>query len=265
MTPPQTSSDNVPTPSSRLNGAVALITGGGRGIGRAIAERLAQDGASLVLADRNGARDAAQAIGGDALGISCDVSDEASVQALFDEIREQHGRLDIVVNNAGISPRVNGRKSLVENTSLAMWRETLDVNLTGTFLISRGAIPLLKESKRGRIINIGSIAARMRNQYTSSYYATSKAGMLGFSRVLAGELAASGITVNYVAPTRIATELAKTYRKPEEIDAFYNAAVPLGRVGVPSDVSNVVSFLASAEAGYITGAVIDVNGGQYMA
>ena len=264
MTTTQTSLDNVAASIARLNGAVALVTGAGRGIGRAIAERLAHDGASLILADRNGARDAAQAIGGDVLSVSCDVSDEASVQVLFDEIRKQRGRLDIVVNNAGISPRVNGRKSLVENTSLAMWRETLDVNLTGTFLISRGAIPLLKESKRGRIINIGSIAARMRNQYTSSYYATSKAGMLGFSRVLAGELAVSGITVNYIAPTRIATDLAKTYSRSEEIDAFYSAAVPLGRVGVPTDVSNIVAFLASAEAAYITGAVIDVNGGQYM-
>ncbi|HWK97278.1 MAG TPA: SDR family NAD(P)-dependent oxidoreductase [Pseudolabrys sp.] len=249
----------------RLDGAVALVTGAGGGIGRAVADRLAQEGATLVLADRSGAAAAAQSLGGDTLGIKCDVSVEGDVAAMFDRIRSERGRLDIVVNNAGISPRVNGRKSLVEDTSLEMWRMTLDVNLTGTFLVSRGAIPLLKQSSQGRIINMGSIAARMRNQHTSSYYATSKAGMLGFSRVLAGELAAFGITVNYVAPTRIATDLARTYSNPGEIDAFYNAAIPLGRVGMPADVASVVAFLASPEAAYLTGAVIDVNGGQYMA
>jgi 3-oxoacyl-[acyl-carrier protein] reductase len=248
----------------RLDGAVALVTGAGRGIGRAIAERLAADGASIVMADRSGAREAAAALSGDTLGLRCDVSDESDVASMFEAIQNRRGRLDIVVNNAGISPRVNGRKSLVENTSLEMWRQTIDVNLTGTFLVSRGAIPLLRASRRGRIINIGSIAARMRNQHTSCYYATSKAGMLGFSRVLAGELAASKITVNYVAPTRIATDLARTYSNPAEIDAFYNTAIPLGRVGVPADVANAVAFLASPEADYITGAVIDVNGGQYM-
>lgn len=249
----------------RLEGAVALVTGGGRGIGRVIAERLAREGATLVLADRSGASDTADSIGADTLVVKCDVSVERDVAAMFDEIRAEKGRLDIVVNNAGISPRVNGRKALVQDTSLEMWRMTLDVNLTGTFLVSRGAIPLLKQSTQGRIINMGSIAARMRNQHTSSYYATSKAGMLGFSRVLAGELASSGITVNYVAPTRIATDLAQTYSNPGEIDAFYNAVIPLGRVGTPSDVASVVAFLASPEAAYLTGAVIDVNGGQYMA
>lgn len=248
----------------RLDGAVALVTGAGRGIGLAIAERLALAGATLVLADRSGSREAANAFSSETLFIECDVSNERDVADMFKEIRGEIGRLDIVVNNAGISPRVNGRKALVEDTPLDIWRATLDVNLTGTFLVSRGAIPLLKQSAKGRIINIGSIAARMRNQHTSCYYATSKAGMLGFSRVLAGELAVHGITVNYVAPTRIATDLAKTYSNPGEIDAFYNAAIPLGRIGLPSDVASVVAFLASPEAAYLTGAVIDVNGGQFM-
>lgn len=249
------------------HGRVALITGAGRGIGRAIAERLARDGMTLILADRQGksAQQAAEELGNPAnLAVTCDVTQENEIRSLFETIERRFSGLDILINNAGISPRVNGKKSLVEDTSLEMWRQTLDVNLTGTFLMCRGAIPLLKRGARGRIVNIGSIAARMRNQHTSSYYAASKAGMLGFSRVLAGELASSNITVNYVAPTRIATDLAKTYSNPEAMDQFYNQAIPLGRIGSPGDVANVVAFLVSPDADYITGAVIDVTGGQFM-
>ncbi len=254
----------------RLAGRVALVTGGGKGIGLAIAQRLAREGASVAISDKQGgsASGSAESIAAehkvDTLAMTGDISRENDVEAMLGKVGERFGRLDILVNNAGISLRVDGRKSLVEDTPVDIWRQTMDVNLTGTFLVTRAAIPLLKQSRYGRVINIGSMAGRVSSQFTACYYAASKAGIIGFSRVLARELAPFGITVNTVAPTRIDTDMAKTFSNLESVENAYLDAIPLRRIGQPVDVANCVAFLASDEAAFMTGGIIDLTGGQYM-
>ncbi len=198
------------------------------------------------------------------VAMELDVCSEASVCALFDAIDSRFGRLDVLVNNAGIAPRVNGKKALVENTSLDMWNSTLATNLTGTFLVTRSAISLMKRGAWGRIINMSSRAARTRSNLASAYYAASKAGVIGFTRILADEVGPFGITANSVAPTRIATPMALTVADPGKIDAEFLAETPMRRLGQPADVSAVVAFLASEQAGFISGAILDVTGGQFM-
>jgi len=248
---------------------IALVTGANQGIGWAIAQRLAADGMTVVV---NGKRpdavaEAARKLtaeGGHAVGIAADVAQEQAVAGLFDEIRNRLGGLDVVVNNAGIALRTAGRKARVEDTPFEFWERTLAVNLTGAFLVCRAAIPLMKERGGGRIINMASQAGRMDTGFGSAYYATSKAGLIGFSRVLAGEVGAYGITVNCVSPGRIKTAMAASFANADTVDQQYIARTPLARVGVPADVVGAVSFLASDEASFITGTVIDITGGFFM-
>jgi len=248
---------------------VALITGANQGIGYAVAQRLAADGMKVVI---NGQRadavaKAAQTLaesGADAIGLVADVSKEDAVSRMFEEIQSRYGRLDVVFNNAGIAPRIAGRKAKVEDTPLEFWERTLAVNLTGTFLVSRAAIPLMKARRWGRIINMSSQAGRMNTGFGSAYYAASKAGVLGFARMLAGEVGEYGITVNSVTAGRIKTAMAGTFANPDEIDRQYIVRTPMGRVGVPDDVSAAVAFLASDAASFITGAILDITGGFFM-
>ena len=248
---------------------VALITGANQGIGYAVAQRLAADGMRVVI---NGQRadavaKAAQTLaesGADAIGLVADVSKEEAVARMFEEIQSRCGRLDVVFNNAGIAPRIAGRRVRVEDTPLEFWERTLAVNLTGTFLVSRAAIPLMKARRWGRIINMSSQAGRMNTGFGSAYYAASKAGMLGFARMLAGEVGEYGITVNSVTAGRIKTAMAGTFANPDEIDQQYIVRTPMGRVGVPDDVSAAVAFLASDAASFITGAILDITGGFFM-
>ena len=248
---------------------VALITGANQGIGYAVAERLAGDGMIVVV---NGQRADAVAkaagslteAGAVAIGLAADVSDEHAVSRMFDDIRARFGRIDVVVNNAGMSPRIAGRKAKVEDTPFEFWERTLAVNLTGAFLVSRAAIPLMKKRRWGRIINMSSQAGRMNTGFGSAYYSASKAGLIGLSRVLAGELGEYGITVNCVAPGRIKTAMAATFANADDVDQQYIARTPLRRVGTTDDVVAAVSFLASDAASFITGTVIDITGGFYM-
>ena len=248
---------------------VALITGANQGIGYAVAQRLAADGMRVVI---NGQRadavaKAAQTLaesGADAIGLVADVSKEEAVARMFEEIQSRCGRLDVVFNNAGIAPRIAGRRVRVEDTPLEFWERTLAVNLTGTFLVSRAAIPLMKARRWGRIINMSSQAGRMNTGFGSAYYAASKAGILGFARMLAGEVGEYGITVNSVTAGRIKTAMAGTFANPDEIDQQYIVRTPMGRVGVPDDVSAAVAFLASDAASFITGAILDITGGFFM-
>jgi NAD(P)-dependent dehydrogenase (short-subunit alcohol dehydrogenase family) len=251
------------------NRRIALVTGASRGIGRAIAERLARDGHFVVL---NGAgrepleRAAAEIVsgGGQAMAVPADVSDESSVGQMFDVIEARFGRLDILINNAGISPRVDGKKPTVETTPVEHWVRTIAVNLTGPFLVSRAAVPLMRRRGWGRIVNIGSQAGRMNTGFGSAHYSASKAGLLGFSRVLAGEVGEYGITVNCVAPGRIKTDMAATVSGVEEMYKAYIQRTPAGRIGETSDVVPAVAFLVSEEASFITGAIIDITGGFFM-
>lgn len=251
-------------------GKVALVTGATAGLGYDIVKRLAQDGYTVVAtatSDKNCQKILASAQTEGLQGIHAlplNVTSEESVQKLIRSLDEQFGRLDVLVNNAGVALRVNGKKSLVVDTPLADWQRTLDTNLTGTFLVSKHAIPLMQKHKWGRIINMSSRAARTRTILAGSHYAASKAGILGFSRILADEVAAYGITVNCVAPTRISTPMAQSVSNPAEMDARFIAETPVGRLGVPQDVSAVVSFLASEEASFLTGIIVDISGGQFM-
>lgn len=249
---------------------VALVTGASSGIGLDIAHRLTNDGLTVILTATQLATSERVVASLHEKGLrstvpmALDVTIEASVQALFETIEARFGRLDVLVNNAGIAPRVNGKKALVEDTPLELWSRTIDINLTGTFLVTRSAVGLMKRNGWGRIVNISSRAGRTRSALASAYYAASKAGLLGFSRILADEVGRHGITVNTVAPTRIATPLSQTVSDPEKIDREFIAETAVGRIGLPADVSAAVAYLVSPEAGFITGAVIDVTGGQFM-
>ena len=251
------------------NHRVALITGANQGIGFALAEALAADGFRIVV---NGQRteaveQAARKLcdrGADAIGIAADVSGEQAVTRMFEEIDSRFGRLDVVVNNAGIAPRLAGRSARVEDTPFDHWHRTVAVNLTGAFLVSRAAIAPMKRNGWGRIINMASQSGRMYTGFGSAYYAASKAGLIGFSRVLAGEVGEYGITVNCVSPGRIKTAMAASFANESAVDQQYIVRTPLRRVGTTDDVAGAVRFLASDAAAFITGTVIDVTGGFFM-
>jgi len=247
----------------RLDDRVALVTGAARGIGRAIARQLFDAGATVIIADLD-ATDAERACGeisedspGDAgertAAFACDVSDEASVKALFGSIRERFGRLDILVNNAGIT-----RDGLVMRMTLEQWRSVIDVNLTGTYLCCRHGLSLLRRSKHGRIVNISSLAAG--GNIGQANYAASKAGIIGLTKTLAIEMARRGVTVNAVAPGFIETEM--TQAVSEDARNHWIDRVPMGRAGTPEDIAGTVLFLVSDDASYITGEVVPVDGGM---
>lgn len=246
---------------------LALVTGGARGVGRAIAERLARDGVSLLIADIqfDAARKTADELvsaGTDAVALAVDIANEQSVQELYTEIDRRFGRLDILVNNAGVLGLVNGKRAKVVDMPLASWEQTIGVNLTGVFLMSRGAVPLMARHKWGRIVNISSRSARARTNVSNAHYAAAKAGVLGFSRVLAMEVGPVGITVNSVAPSRMETEM--TAAQDSNYFSSGSSDPVLGRIASIYDVASSVAFLCSDEAEFLTGIVIDVNGGAYM-
>jgi len=248
---------------------VALITGANQGIGFAIARRLAADGMRVLI---NGRRSDAVAeatrkladAGAESFACAADVSKEDEVARLFEQIGSRFGRLDVVVNNAGIAPRIAGRSARVEDTPLETWERTLAINLTGTFLVSRASIALMKQRRWGRVINMSSQSGRMYTGFGSAGYAASKAGLIGFSRVLAGEIGDYGITVNCVSPGRIKTAMAASFADEAEVDRQYIIRTPVRRVGNSTDVASAVSFLASDAASFITGTVLDVTGGFFM-
>lgn len=248
-----------------LKEATALVTGGGRGIGRAVAEALAKAGAAVVvnyLADEAAAQrtvDGIRGSGGRAWAVPADVADPAQVEGLFAETRRLlGGRLDILVNNAG-GP---GLRRPVAELSLEEWRRCLEVNLDGVFLCTRAALPLLPDG-RGRIVNVTSISARSGGGPGGSAYAAAKAGVSNFTRACAKELAPRRITVNGVAPGVIDTDLHRRGTPAEELAAV-TAQVPLGRIGGAGEAAAAVVFLCGGEAGYITGEILEVNGGLRM-
>lgn len=245
---------------------VALVTGAARGLGAAIARRLAAAGHPVVLADVLDAVEATAAsiaaAGHEARAIHLDVADEAAVAALPEVLGDWWPRMGVLVNNAGISPKVEGRKRMVEDIPLAEWRRVLDVNLTGPFLLSRAVIPVLKARGWGRIVMMTSQAAHVPSSITGAYYGASKAGLMGFARNLASELGPFGVTVNSVAPGRINSDMVAG-AAPGTNDAFL-ARIPLARLGEPEDVAEAVHYLTSDAAAYLTGVTIDVGGGSYM-
>jgi 3-oxoacyl-[acyl-carrier protein] reductase len=244
----------------KLTGKVALVTGASRGIGRAIAERLAQQGAVVVAAARGdharACADALNAAGHTAEAIALDVTDAAAVEAAPGGIVKRHGRLDIVVSNAGIT-----RDQLLLRMKRDDWDAVVATNLTATYLLAQAAMrPMLKQ-KGGRIIAISSVVGQTGNAGQANY-AASKAGLIGFAKALAREVASRAITVNVVAPGMIETDMTRAIADKAQVD--WSAQIPLGRLGTVDEVAAAVSFLASDEAAYITGHVLAVNGGMYM-
>ena len=241
---------------------LALITGAAQGLGRAIAERLAQDGFELILSDvqADAVRRTAEELRATALPF--DVSDEAAVQAAFAEIDARFGRLDVLVNNAGV---IGTGEARFEDNALPVWLQTMAVNLNGPFLMCRGAVPLMKRGGYGRIVNMSSRAARTRTAARNPAYPASKAALIGLSRVLAGEVGGHGITVNCVAPGTVETPMTVSAHD-DQADYFQRQAdgTALGRIAQPGDVADAVAFLCSDEASFVTGSVIDVNAGLFM-
>ncbi len=249
---------------------VTLVTGAARGLGLAIAERLGAEGHRLILCDadvdavqRTAAQLRSRGLECDAIGL--DVSHAEAVTSAFAQVHALHGRLDILINNAGVQGLLEGRRPRVEEMPVDLWQRTLDVNLTGAFLMCRGSIPLMKAGRWGRIVNIASRAARMRTGIGNADYAASKAGLLGFSRVLAGEVGGDGITVNCIAPSRIETEMTRTAENSGALVAANIRDTVVGRLCETNDVAASVAFLCSDEASFVTRAILDVNGGSFMA
>lgn len=244
-----------------FKGQAVMVTGGARGIGKAIAENLARKGANLAIADisLDSADETAKEIaayGVKTIAVKLDVSKSGEVAKAFENIFKEFGRLDILINNAGIT-----RDSLILRMKEEDWDSVIDINLKGVFLCTKEAIKVMVKQRYGRIINIASVVAFMGNPGQVNYSA-SKAGIIGFTKTIAREYASRGITVNAVAPGFIAT--AMTDALAENVKQDMLKSIPIGKFGSVDDVANAVVFLAFPDNGYITGQVIHVNGGMYM-
>jgi len=240
-----------------LDGRTALVTGAARGIGLAITERLLADGARVVLVDRDApsVEGAAKRLGAAARAIVADVTRTGDVNAAVSAAHDWHGRLDIVVNNAGIT----GRSFPTWELTDADWNQVIAVDLTSVFLVCRAAVKLMRARGRGRIVNIASIAGKEGNP-TLVPYSTAKAGVIGLTKALAKEVATEGILVNAVAPAVIGTEMLQQMEQ-STVDMLI-AKIPMGRVGKPEEVAALVAWLASDECSFSTGAVYDLSGGR---
>ena len=256
----------------RLEGKTAIVTGGGRGIGEAIAMALAREGCSVAIPDvivPNAEKVAEQirSLGRDALAMHCDITDPQSVENAFAQVDQRWGKLDILVNNAGVT-----HADPVISTSLEAWRRMLDVNLTGTFLCSQAALRRMLPRKSGRIISIASTAGQI-GEKNAAAYAASKHGVLGLTRSMALETATSGITVNAICPGWVESDMlheaiqtisAKTKRPPEEARQFLASESPQKRIIQPEEIALAAVWLASEEARGVTGQAINIDGGQVM-
>jgi 3-oxoacyl-[acyl-carrier protein] reductase len=243
-----------------LSGRIALVTGASRGIGRGIAQALAKRGATVIAAARgdNAGQTAAEiAAGGHtAEAIALDVTEDGAAARVVGELLERHGRLDILVNNAGIA-----RDQLMLRMKRDDWDAVIGTNLTATFALTQAVLKPMIKQRGGRIISISSVVGQSGNAGQANY-AASKAGVIGFSKAVALEVASRGITVNVVAPGLIATDMTRAIT--EKAHDEWASKIPLGRLGTTDDIAAAVCFLASDEASYITGQVLAVNGGMYM-
>ena len=245
-----------------LKDRIALVTGASQGIGRATALALAQAGAKVACAARNAEKLAGvaaeiAAAGGEAFAVPMDVADSDQIKAGFKQLLERFGRLDILVNNAAIT-----RDALAVRMKSEDWDAVLRTNLTGAHVCIQQALTVMIRQRSGRIINVASIVAEMGNAGQANYVAA-KAGLVGLTKAIAIEIASRNITVNAVAPGFIVTPM--TDPLPDKVKEDLNARIPLGHMGKDTDVAAAIVFLSSDEAGYITGHVLDVNGGMYMA
>lgn len=244
-----------------MNGHTAVVTGGGRGIGKAISIAFAKRGVNVVVVDVNEdiAKETAselQGYGIKSIAMKADVSNSSDVATIFENAVKTFGKVEILVNNAGIT-----KDALLLRMKEEDWDQVININLKGTFLCSKEAVRIMSKNRYGRIVNIASVVAFIGNPGQANYSA-SKAGMVGLTKTIAKEYASRGITVNAVAPGFITT--AMTESLPENVKQEMLKSIPMNRFGSVDDVANAVLFFASPESGYITGQVIHVNGGMYM-
>jgi NAD(P)-dependent dehydrogenase (short-subunit alcohol dehydrogenase family) len=247
-------------PETSLQGRVALVTGAGRGIGGAIADALAARGASIVVNDIDEALASARAakLGRSAIAAQGDASSANDVRRTVEAGIAAFGKIDILVNNAG-QDRAVSILDLAEDE----WDRLMAVNLKSAFLFSKAVLPGMIERKHGRIVCMSSIVAHQGAMNGGIHYATTKAGMLGFARTLARQMAKTGVTVNAIAPGVVDTDLIRTHMKPEMRERV-TQAIPLGRLADPAEIGKAVAFLVSDDASYVTGATLDVNGGFWI-
>ncbi|RQW64450.1 3-oxoacyl-ACP reductase FabG [Vibrio viridaestus] len=241
-----------------LEGKVALVTGASRGIGRAIAELLVERGAKVIgtATSESGATAISEYLGSNGKGLALNVTDVESIDAVLKSINDEFGAIDILVNNAGIT-----RDNLLMRMKDDEWLDILDTNLTSIFRLSKAVLRGMMKKRAGRIINIGSVVGTMGNAGQANYSAA-KAGVIGFTKSMAREVASRGVTVNTVAPGFIETDMTKALNDDQRAATL--AQVPAGRLGDPREIASAVAFLASPEAAYITGETLHVNGGMYM-
>lgn len=250
-----------------LENKVAIVTGAGRGIGRAIALRLAQEGAILIICDivEENVKAVCKELfdsGKKAFPFTGDVSNENNVKEMVETTKKRCGKIDILVNNAGISPKKEGRKANLTEISLDEWNKVIAVNLTSVFLCCKAVLPYLIEQKGGRIINISSSSALDGGFLAASHYVASKGGISALTRTLAREVAPFGITVNAIAPGRVESPMTLLTSPERNREALQR--IPIGRFATPEDVANSVLFLVSEEAQYITGITLNVSGGYVI-
>ena len=240
-----------------LTDKIAIVTGAGRGIGEGIARKLSEEGATVVCADVNeaDAGNVASSLAHGAIGARLDVSNSGACDALVNDVQARFNRLDVLVNNAGIN-----RDAMLHKMTDEQWQQVIAVDLSGVFFMTRAASRLMRAAGRGRIVNISS--ASWMGNIGQANYAAAKAGVVGLSRTAAKELARSQVTVNAICPGFIDTQMTRGI--PDTIREQQVAKIPLGRMGQPADVAAVVAFLASDEAGYVTGEVINVGGGYVL-
>jgi 3-oxoacyl-[acyl-carrier protein] reductase len=241
-----------------LEGKIALVTGASRGIGRAIAELLVERGATVIgtATSENGAAAISEYLGENGKGMALNVTQPESIETVIKSISDEFGGLDILVNNAGIT-----RDNLLMRMKDDEWTDIIDTNLSSIFRLSKAVLRGMMKKRNGRIINVGSVVGTMGNAGQTNY-AAAKAGVIGFTKSMAREVASRGVTVNTVAPGFIETDMTKALN--DEQRAATLAQVPAGRLGDPREIASAVAFLASPEAAYITGETLHVNGGMYM-